>query len=87
MEIVRVETFADGDTRAVCRACDVEGPEDCGHDGEDTNPACPSCQAALRQSALDAGIPASVIDGKSKLKDHFSPEYIESKVNPKGDRS
>ena len=29
------------------------------------------------QSALDAGIPLSVILGKTKLRDHFSQEYID----------
>jgi hypothetical protein len=65
---------------------DPEPAEDCGHDGEDTDPNCPSCQAAFRQSALDAGIPASVFDGKTKLTDHFSPEYIKAQANPKGDK-
>lgn len=36
------------------------------------------------QSALDAGIPRSVIEGKTKLNDHFSPEYIESQCFPNG---
>ena len=30
------------------------------------------------QSALDAGIPLSVIERKTKLTDHFSKEYIKS---------
>ena len=30
-----------------------------------------------KQNALDAGIPLSVIEGKTKLKDHFSQEYID----------
>jgi hypothetical protein len=38
----------------------------------------------FRQAAIDAGIPESVVDGKTKLTDHFSPEYIESKRNPRG---
>ncbi len=29
-------------------------------------------------AALEAGIPLSVIQRKTKLRDHFSPEYIES---------
>lgn len=32
-----------------------------------------------KQSALDAGIPLSVIEGKTKLSDHFSQDYINSK--------
>ncbi len=30
-----------------------------------------------RQGALDAGIPLSVIEGKSKLTDHFSKAFID----------
>jgi len=30
-----------------------------------------------KQSALDAGIPLSVIEGKTNLRDHFSQEYID----------
>ncbi len=51
---------------------------------------CPECEAqngdacsgsertclARRNSALDAGIPASVLDGKTTLRDHFSDQYI-----------
>lgn len=29
-----------------------------------------------RRAAIDAGIPESVIDGKTRLRDHFSPEFI-----------
>jgi hypothetical protein len=65
--------------------CIDRNPPNCGHDGEDTDPNCPSCQTSLRQSALDAGIPASVVEGKTKLTDHFSPEYIKSQTNSKGD--
>lgn len=35
----------------------------------------------IRSSALAAGIPASVIDGKTDLKDHFSQDYINYKCN------
>lgn len=34
---------------------------------------CPACRAA----ALDAGIPLSVVEGKTKLTDHFSEERID----------
>ena len=30
------------------------------------------------KSALEAGIPRSVIEGRTKLTDHFSQEYIDS---------
>lgn len=46
---------------------------------------CVECCAAVRQSALDAGIPASVYDGKTKLSDHFSQEYIDSMTSRNGD--
>jgi hypothetical protein len=42
----------------------------CGHD-ERYDFECPECRRAMRQDALDAGIPASVFDGKTKLSDHF----------------
>jgi hypothetical protein len=54
---------------------------DCGHDGEDTDFNCSCCQEAIKQSILDAGIPLSVIEGNTKLKDHFSSEYIKYMCN------
>lgn len=39
-----------------------------------------------RQRALDAGIPESVVDGKTKLSDHFGQEYIDHKANKKTSR-
>lgn len=39
---------------------------------------------AFTEAALDAGIPLSVIEGKTKLSDHFSKEYIDFQKNPKG---
>jgi hypothetical protein len=36
-----------------------------------------------QQSALDAGIPLSVIEGKTKLSDHFSETYIDSQCPPR----
>ena len=35
------------------------------------------------EGALAAGIPRSVIEGKTKLRDHFSKEYIDYKCNKK----
>jgi len=32
---------------------------------------------SFKQAALAAGIPLSVIEGKTKLRDHFSQEYID----------
>lgn len=43
---------------------------------------CEACyRKAFVQGAIDAGIPMSVIEGKTKLSDHFSNEYIEFKSN------
>lgn len=33
------------------------------------------------EDALAAGIPLSVIDGKTRLSDHFSKEYIDWRCN------
>lgn len=55
----------------------------CNHD-ETYEIDCAECDKAWREAALGAGIPASVVDGKTKLRDHFSPEYIASQKNPKG---
>lgn len=54
-------------------------------DGEPIRPECPYCQEWFVQSALQAGIPHSVIEGKTKLTDHFSPEYIRAQCYPKGE--
>lgn len=35
-------------------------------------------QTAFTLEALEAGIPLSVIEGKTKLSDHFSPDYIKA---------
>jgi hypothetical protein len=37
------------------------------------------CEACQIIGALDAGIPRSVIAGKTKLSDHFSEGYIDHK--------
>lgn len=46
------------------------------------------CQACyekwMHQSAIDAGIPLSVIEGKTNLTDHFSQAYIDFKRNRQG---
>jgi hypothetical protein len=41
---------------------------------------CEECARLIEQSALDAGIPLSVIQGKTKLTDHFSREYIDMQI-------
>lgn len=37
-----------------------------------------ACEACCKRGALDAGIPVSVIEGRTKLTDHFSESYINS---------
>ena len=37
--------------------------------------------AQYRADAIAAGIPASVVDGKTKLSDHFSESYINHMCN------
>ncbi len=37
------------------------------------------CNECLKRNALEAGIPLSVIEGKTKLRDHFPQEYIDWK--------
>jgi len=37
-------------------------------------------QEAFKIGALEAGIPLSVIEGKTKLSDHFSQDYINAKA-------
>lgn len=39
----------------------------------------------FRDGALDAGIPLSVIEGRTKLKEHFSQEYIDAQCGRKND--
>lgn len=46
-------------------------------DHEEYEPDCEECMKSARRSALEAGIPESVFDGKTKLRDHFSQEYID----------
>lgn len=38
-------------------------------------------RTAFVNGALEAGIPLSVIEGKTKLTDHFSQEYINKQCN------
>lgn len=55
--------------------------------GNDSGDWCEDCyQKMWKQGARDAGIPELVIEGKTKLRDHFSQEYIDHqcKRNLKG---
>ena len=55
---------------------DTDYDTDSGHEDE-SGWHCEECwDEILKQGALDAGIPKSVIDGKTELSDHFSKEYI-----------
>lgn len=45
----------------------------------------PVCECCFKKEALEAGIPLSVIEGKSRLTDHFSKDYINFKANKKDD--
>lgn len=57
----------------------VDRPCECTQDALDgEEPMCEPCSA---RGALDAGIPLSVIEGKTKLNDHFSENYINYKCN------
>lgn len=60
-----------------CDKCKRVLPVD--HHSDDAGSWCFDCARDLQcRAALEAGIPASVIDGKTKLTDHFSREYIDS---------
>lgn len=64
----------------ICADCGETFPEEemrC--DGEN-DPICEACyQKWFVRSALEAGIPLSVIEGKTKLSDHWSQAYIDYK--------
>ncbi len=53
-----------------CPACEAQDGDPCEGGPEE-------CLSAY-ESALDAGIPSSVILGKSKLTDHFTKAYIDA---------
>lgn len=55
----------------------------CRDHGIDESVAERAILEAHKQGALDAGIPLSVIEGRTKLSDHFSPEYINDKCGRK----
>lgn len=66
--------------------------DDCGtwFDSDDfgDDVRCEACHdEAFRAGALEAGIPLSVVEGKTKLSDHFSKDYIASQINPNGGAS
>lgn len=60
----------------LCETCQSNKVELSDESGE----YCSLCyRKAWTQSALDAGIPLTVIEGKTKLSDHFTKEYINFK--------
>lgn len=68
-----------------CDSCGVGfGPDDCGRI-DDAGSWCDACHAREeREAQLAAGIPLAVIEGRAKLTDFFSPEYIAAQSNPLG---
>ena len=60
----------------IARYCEENGIDD--EDIQDD-----AYQLSFKRSALEAGIPLSVIEGKTTLRDHFSQEYIDFKCNKK----
>lgn len=65
----------------VCDECKRILPED--HHSDDAGSWCFDCARELRrQAAIDAGIPASVVDGSATLRDLFDRDYIDSQRDP-----
>lgn len=64
--------YEDGDT-GIDRCIELY----CQEHGIDSEVSDAACRKAHTDGALAAGIPRSVIEGKSKLSDHFSQEYID----------
>lgn len=65
--------------RVTCDECDGTGLANCDACEAQNGEAClegPRTCRSAHLSALDAGIPLSVIRGETKLTDHFSPAYI-----------
>ena len=52
---------------------------------EVADPNCEECEREWKADANYAGIPWSVIQGKTKLSDHFSQEYIDVMCGKKPD--
>ncbi len=69
----------------IVRTCEICKSAEIFH-SDDSGDYCEPCYLeGMKQGALDAGIPLSVIEGKTKLTDHFSPEYIKSQCSPNVD--
>lgn len=60
-----------------CERCALYGHRDDEFTHDREGEVCNSCvEADWKEGALSAGIPLDVIEGRSKLSDHFSPDYI-----------
>lgn len=72
--------------RYECEECGASGYSPDNFHNDDSGCLCMVCwDDWQKQSALEAGIPLSVIEGRTKLGDHFSEGYINFKCNRKGD--
>lgn len=70
-----------------CIDCKLYGTSDDFEYDRESGEVCNECmEIRARESALDAGIPLSVIEGKTKLQDHFSAECIRAMCDPRGER-
>ena len=59
----------------ICNICDLQINDDAHSDESgDYHQSC--YDKWMKREALAAGIPESVVDGKTKLSDHFSESYI-----------
>lgn len=87
------EPYPEPHTDMDCEICTTGNMATCVYTDEDDTEwyICAQCdtkkEAELRliyvEGALQAGIPRSVIEGKTELKDHFSTDYINWKCGKK----
>lgn len=59
-----------------CDICEKPLEADSAHSDESGDYHTTCWDEWFKQEALSHGIPLSVIEGRTKLSDHFSPEYI-----------
>lgn len=62
----------------LCDKCKIALTEDEYYSGDDGTCCTPCRRDIERQAALDAGIPLSVVNGETKLRDHFPQSYIDA---------
>lgn len=66
----------------ICELCKIEIRDHHNHYADDSGDYHEECLEKYQyEQAYYAGIPKSVLDGKTKLRDHFSKEYIDWKCN------